>query len=242
MLRSKLGLLSLCALALGLMAFASSAQAAPEWLILTVKDPEGPHVAKTAAELPAAINLELEENMGTLLTKLTGLAVSVLCTGASLQGAKLEGGGKVTEGFMATFTGCTVPVPAGNICTVKSVGSAVGTILTLELKGQLQANGEVLIQPKVAGGAFVHLIFEGATCTLPTEVQQLINGVLWIKDCENMAELHLVKHLIIESREHGNTLFVGSDTAEHLETRLDGSAWTFLIGEHLGLLWGAMFP
>ncbi len=86
------------------------------------------------------------------------------------------------------------------------------------------------------------MVFEGATCTLPTEVNEPIKGVLWIKDCENMEQLHLVEHLIIESTAHGKTLFIGSDTAEHLEASLEGSTWVKLSGAHAGLKWGATLP
>jgi hypothetical protein len=241
MLRSKLGLLSLCALALGLMAFAGSAQAS-EWLILTGKEGES-HVLKTATELPAEVKLALENEMGTLLTHLSGLAVSVLCTGAGLENTQLEGGGKLTEGGKVTFTGCTVPVPAGEICTVKSKGGTVGTIKTLEGKGQLEKEGDTKISPKT-GETFAELVFGGEKCTLPTEVSEPIHGVLWIKDCELNASKeskikeHLIEHLIIEDTSKGHTLWIGSDTAEHLETSIDGSAWAKLAGGHVGLLWG----
>jgi hypothetical protein len=235
MLRSKLGLLSLCALALGLMAFASSASAA-EWLIL---NSEGK--VKTAAELPAAVVGELENNDGTLLSKLSGIAFSVLCTAATLKETKLEGSGKLSTGGSVLFEGCTVPTPSG--CTVHSPGKATGTIESNKGKGVLESSGETKIEPETAGGAFAELKFEGATCTLPTEVNEAIKGVLWIKDCQGKVETHLEKHLIEESKAHGHTLFIGSDTAEHLETSIDGSALVKLTGTgHVGLSWGATLP
>jgi len=230
MLRSKLGLLSLCALAFGLMAFASSAQAS-EWLILNSK---GETIE--AKNLTASVELELEGKMGTLLTKLSGLAVSVLCTAAGLEATSLKGSGTLSEGGRVTFTGCTVPVPTGEICTVKSKGGTVGTIVTLEGKGQLEPGGSTKISPK-SGETFAELVFEGAKCTLPTEVSEPIKGVLWIKDCEGLVKSHLKEHLIIEDTSKGHTLWIGSDTAEHLETSIDGSAWARLSGAHAGLLW-----
>jgi hypothetical protein len=236
MLRSKLGLLSLCALALGLMAFASSASAAPEWLIL---DKSG--TVLTTTELSATVVGALEENMGTLLTHLSGLAVSVLCMSATLEGTKLDKEGKLTEeGGKVTFEGCTVPTPSG--CEVKSKGAVVGTIASLELKGTLESSGEIKIEPKTAGGTFTELIFSGATCPLPTEAVFKIGGVLWLKDCEGKLKEHLESHLIVESTAHGKTLFIGADTAEHLETSLDGSTWVRLSDEHTGLKWGATLP
>lgn len=232
--RSRLILLSLCAMTLSLMAFAaSSASAAPEWLILTSGG-----VAETGTKLPAQLVGEFEKD-GTLLTKLIGLNISILCTALTITGMKLEASGALTNGFSITFTGCTVPTPTG--CTVSSAGSATGTIQTLPLKGQLQTNGEILIQPKT-GTTLAEFVWAGATCPLPTGVNEPINGVLWLKDCEGKAATHLVKHLLVESTAHGHTIFIGKDTAEHLETLLDGSVNVFLTGVHAGLAWGAMFP
>src|SRR5882672_12556455 len=187
MLRSKVGLFGLCMLALSVMAFAaSSASAAPAWLILNSKS--------ESVFLKAQIIGELEGKDGTLLTKLIGLKISVLCTTATLTGTNLEANGALTNGGKVTFTGCTVPTPSG--CEVNSPGKAAGTIETLAGKGQLQTNGDTLIEPS-AGTEFANLVFSGATCALPTGVNEPINGVLWIKDCEGKAATHLVKHLIV---------------------------------------------
>jgi hypothetical protein len=241
MLRSKLGLLGLCALALGLMAFMTSSASAAEWLILNSKAEK-----KTATELPAEVIGEFEAGTdGTLLTKLVGIALQVLCTKFTLTGTKLEGGGKLTTGGTVTFTGCTVPVPAGNICTVHSPGQAVGTVVSNKGKGTLQTNGEVLIEPESAAEGFAKLVFEGAECPFANLGTQTVNGTLWIKDCEGKAKEHLIKHLIEESKAHYTkdakgvvrlgTLFIGKDNEEHLETYIDGSAWAFLTGAHTGL-------
>jgi hypothetical protein len=248
MSRSRLGLLGLCVMVLGLMAFAASSASAAEWLILN-----GKGEVKTAKELPATIAGDFEEKTdGTFLTKLVGLAVSVLCTLFALENAQLQGGGTVAPGFTVFFTGCTVPVPGPGLCTVHSPALANGNILTLELKATLQANGEVLIEPKVAGAALADLIFEGPECPLPTGAAQAVNGVVWLKDCEAKITTHLVKHLFEESKAHYTkdvkgvvrlgTMFIGKDTEEHLETYLDGSGWVFLSGAHAGLSWGGQIP
>lgn len=88
-------------------------------------------------------------------------------------------------------------------------------------------------------GVLAELEFKGAECVLSSS-KTLIKGALWLKDCENKVETHLVKHLFEESTAHGHTLWVGTDTAEHLETNLDGSAFVTLTGAHTGLSWGAM--
>jgi hypothetical protein len=229
MSRSKLGLLSLCAIVVGLMAFAGSAHAA-EWVILNSKGE-----VKTATELNASVVGELEKK-GGFLTKFLHTAVKVVCSVVNVT-AVIVGTGKVNVSLK--HTGCEVETPSG--CTVHSPGKATGTIESNKLKGQLESNGETKIEPET-GETLANLVFEGATCTLPTEVNEPIKGVLWIKDCEFLIETHLVKHLVIESTAHGKTLFIGSDTAEHLETALEGSTWVKLSGAHAGLLWGATLP
>jgi hypothetical protein len=195
-----------------------------------------------ATELPAAVSGELENSTGTLLTKLNGISISVTCTAATLSGISLEGGGKLTEGGKVTFTGCTVPTPSG--CNIKSPEKALGTIATNEFKGKLESSGEIEIEPKT-GETFANLVFgheTGKICSLPEGVSEPIKGALWLKDCEGKIEEHLVNHLFVESAAHGKTLFIGSDTAEHLETSLDGSAWARLSGAHIGLRWGNCSP
>lgn len=233
MSRSRLGLISLCVVVLGLLAFAASSASAAEWLILNSKGE-----VKTAAEMPVELAGEFDTPNGTLDTHLTGIHIEVQCTKATLLGMKLEGEGKITNGSKAKYESCTVPTPVGKICTVKSPGAAVGTITTKELKGQLQTNGEILIEPKT-GTVLAELVFEGAECTLP-EGAQAINGVLWLRDCEGKPETHLVKHLIVESTAHGHTLFIGADTAEHLETTVKGGGWIFLAGFGIGLAVGIL--
>ena len=180
MLRSKLGLLGLCALALGLMAIVTSSASAAEWLILNSKGE-----VKTAKELPASIVGEFEEKTdGILLTHIINIELNVLCTKFTLTGTKLEGGGLLTNGGTVTFTGCIVLTPAE--CTVNSPGQPVGTIATNAGKGTLQTNGEVLIQPS-SGTVFAELELKGEFCSLSNLGTQSINGKLWIKDCEKNA-------------------------------------------------------
>jgi hypothetical protein len=247
MTRSRLCLIGLCMTALSLMAFMTSSASAAEWLIL-----KGIEV-KFATELPTTIAGEFEKGTdGTLLAKLIGIPVSVLCTKFALTGAKLEGGGKVTTGFTVNFTGCTVPVPAdpetGPLCTVHSPGQPVGTIVSNKLKGQLQTNGEVVIEPESAAEGLAKLVFEGVECPFANLGTQAINGKVWIKDCEDEIQTHLFRHLFEESKAHYTkdakgvirlgTLFIGKDNEEHLETYLDGSALAFPSGAHTGFPYG----
>jgi len=254
MTRTKLGLLGLCAVVLGMMAMsASSAQAALTWLILK----EG-----KAVELKALLKGEVDTDTlasgdVTLLTHEVGIKFAVTCTGFELTGINLEAAGKLTTGGKVKFTGCEaygkgiLEEPLG--CKVHSSGLGVGIVETLKGKGELVlhtlAGGgtEVLtkVEPEAGStGTFASFLTEG--CVIPEA--NPVHGALFIKDCSELtaekvcvskATTHLVKHLIVQGPL--TSMWVGADTVEHLETSIDGSAWIKLAGlEHTGLAWGAM--
>jgi hypothetical protein len=231
--RSRLCFLGLCILVVSMMAFAASAQA-QNWLILTSGG-----LVKTGTELKAAVESEIDGSSGSLDTHLVKLHVRITCTrGVSLH--VIIGGGGILIGVWWWYTGCKTFNAATSTelpeCGVRTPGKSFGTLESLKSKGQLQTNGETKIEPET-GTKFAELEFE-AGCVLPSPTT--VNGVLVVKDCEGKAAEHLVKHLIVQGT--GTSLFVGADTAEHLETSLVGSAWVFLGGEHSGLKWGAVFP
>jgi hypothetical protein len=234
MSRSKLGLVGLCLVVVGLMG-ATSAQASPEWLILNSKGE-----VKTAKELPAELVGEIDGASVSLDTHLVKLHVKITCTSFVLVRTKLESGGKLTLGGKGEFKGCqTFNASTGTLlpeCSVKTASREWDTLESLEFKGQLQTNGEVRIDPG-AGIKFLELNFDSG-CALPSPTA--VNGVLVVKDCEGKAAKHLVKHLIVQGT--GTSFFVGADTTEHLETSLVGSFWMFLVETHAGLPWGAVFP
>jgi hypothetical protein len=89
------------------------------------------------------------------------------------------------------------------------------------------------IEPET-GETFGTLLFE--ECVLPES--NPVKGVLYVKDCLMHATTHATEHLI----EQGplTSLNVGSHTAEHLETSIDGSVWIRLGGPHNDLHWAAM--
>ncbi len=235
MTRSKLGLLGLCAVVISVIAISTSvAQASqPTWIAL------------------AGQNLELTgENDSadlSLLTELAGIKVTVTCTGVTLKGISLEEEGTLTEGGKVALTGCSLYSGPGVLdgvteCTVKSSGAPVGTVETGELKGELVlhelAGGgkEVLakIEPKTAEGILVTFRLE--ECALPEN--NLVRGVLYLKDGLGQATTHAVKHLV----EQGplTLLYVGAHSAKQLEvTKIDGSVWVSLTGADQGLHWGA---
>jgi hypothetical protein len=245
MIRSKLGLLALCAMVLGVMAIsASGAQAAKSWLVGTTEvKAEG-----TGVNLLAEVTGEIDTPEPKLLTHLLGLTVTITCTNFTTSNIHLGANATLAPGGKVVFTGCTVVAkdkngnPSGD-CTVKTSGQATGTIASEKLKGEAvlhELSGgakDVLtkIEPEVAGGAFATLLFEGPNCLL---FSGALKGVLFVKDCEGKVEVLAVKHLI----EQGplTSLVMGTDTVEHLETSLDGSAWVKLTGEHSGKEWRAM--
>jgi FlaG/FlaF family flagellin (archaellin) len=236
MSRSKLGLAGLCVMVVGVMGLGvASAQAAPGWLVLTSGG-----VVKTAAELPAVLEGEIDGASASLDSHSVKLHVRATCTSGSLSGAKLEASGKLTSGTKIKLKGCKVFNAATGTelpeCRIKTSGLAFGEVETSGLKGQLQTNGEIKIEA-ATGTTLGTLLFE-AGCVLPSPTT--LNGVLFLEDCEGKAAEHLVEHLLKQGA--GTSLFVGADTAEHLETSLVGSLWVFLSSAHSGLKWGAVFP
>jgi hypothetical protein len=183
----------------------------------------------------------------TLHGEVAGLKVAVTCTGVSVKGASLAAEGKLNEGGKAIFTGCKVfkkaPLSEEYACTVKTAGAATGTVETGEAKGGLVKVGteKVLkIEPKAGPtGTFATLRFEGASCPLPES--NAVHGTLYLIDCKGLWEVHGVEHLV-EPVAAITALYIGGHSAKQLEvTKVLGSWWMFLIGEHFGYLFGAMF-
>ena len=215
-----------------------------EWLVSNSEKDD------SAEQLPAALGGELEGKDGTLLFHLLNLSLGLLCTSSTFTEIKLKAGAKLAEGGTVSFSGCIVKDEKTKTtlpCTVNSIGAAGGTITSKKLKGQLQSNGEMLIESTTVVeekgknvGVLAELEFKGAECMLIAG-KTSIKGALWLKDSESKIKTRLVKHLFEESTAHGHTMWVGEDTAEHLETNLDGGALVALTGAHAGLTWSAMF-
>jgi hypothetical protein len=238
-MRTKAGILSLCAIVVGIMSMsANSAQGATlSWLILNSSK-------TTATELKAELVAELDTAITIHAELPGGIPILVTCTNPSLKGVNLETGGKLTEGGKIIFSGCKVFDKSGTEfkCTVKSSGAAAGTVETNELKGQLVLVGTELltkIEPKSGPtGNFATVRFEGAECPL-TEINQL-HGTLFVNDCEGFATSHKTKHLI--AVEPVNTaMYVGGHSAKQLEvTKILFSIWLKVGGAHAGLDWSGM--
>jgi len=241
MIRTKLGLLGLCAMVVGMMTMsAGTAQGATfSWLLLNTAMVAVPF-------LDALVGFTPESSHMTLDGEVAGLKVAITCTNVSAKGVSLKAEGKLTEGGKAVFTGCKVyksaPLTEEYSCTVKTAGAAAGTIETNEGKGELVLVGTKLltkVEPKSGPtGNFATIRFEGASCVLP-ELNQ-VHGTLYLRDCQDMWTLHLEKHLVEEDGQE-TRLYIGGHTAKQLEvTKILGSFWMFLIGEHTEYLFGAM--
>jgi hypothetical protein len=234
--RTKLVLLSLCTVVLGLMAFSVAAQATTgaKWLVLN-----GKGEVKEGSTLHASIGVETE-SVHILHTEILKIKVLFLCSTVKLLNAKLLANGSVGEaegavkGSKLLYSGCTTDlngVTSPECIPTDSVDGA-GTIVSAAAHGLaiLGTSGEDLVKISPdSGETFVTIKFP-ATCVLGTSIPVI--GKMVFKDCENLALSHLVKHL--SEVGPGGELWVISKTAEHTTVVL-GSTWIFLTGEHEGL-------
>jgi hypothetical protein len=240
--RSRVAAMVLGVMALCLAAFsAPAAQAEPnaKWLIL-MEDNE----VLTGAELHARGQFSPETENGALVTHILGLTVEVTCKSGELLKGELIETGSLSEST-AKFTGCKTLL-SGEVnteCAPHTTGQPSGTIETLPFLGLIVLHELVgigqddLIRIKTAApNNLFYLIEFGKTCVLGTKVS--VNGVLYLKDCENKLLQHLVNHLVEQAPL--TRMWVISETKEHLETTIRGSAVAFLLGQHLNLAWSGM--
>jgi hypothetical protein len=238
--RTRLGLLGLCAVVFGIMAFGASgaqAEAGGKWLILPVKNGTAVEAGSLAANNLAVLGASLENNHSILLTKVLGSLLHLLCTAAQLIGVHLMAGGTLSNGKVR-FTGCKTIIngtPAPE-CELHSAGKPVGTIETEEGKGLLAlvAGGGVRTKITPVGTNFVTLQM-GEACPIGETLP--IKGTLYVKDCVAGAETkHLVTHLIEEDGVNSTVTVLGNSA------KIDASVNLNLTGSHLGMEWGADAP
>jgi hypothetical protein len=108
MIRSRFGLLGLCAALFGVMAFGASAAQAEVashfWILNGGSGGGGEKI--DSGSLKASIGLE-KEGTYILHSKILGVAVLFLCTELKAVNAVLEGEGKIGSGGKVLFNGCT---------------------------------------------------------------------------------------------------------------------------------------
>jgi hypothetical protein len=229
--------LGLCAVVLGLVVLGTSGVQAEKGANWKVK---GENV--TAGLLPEVLLKEVVMKDMTLLTKVLGFKVELLCQKAQFIGAKLETEGKVSAGNKTKFEECLMKLN-GTVSAAcePHTGKEKGAFVSNALKGLLVLHELVdgtkdtliLFEP-VEGTAFVTIELGeecaiGGTCT--------VFGKSTVKDAKNEFGVEAVEHMV----EQGplSVLWVNSNTAEHAAT-IDGSATLALTGVHKGLKWSGV--
>jgi hypothetical protein len=223
--------IGLCLMAaLGIMAFAASAQAEPgaHWNV---------NGTAITAESTVAVSATLENGTGSLLTQVGLNAVKVLCTALEFEGAvlKAEGGslGRIK------LTGCKMFLNGtlAEKCAPKSEGAETGTILTKLLKGLIvlhkgvsATEGYNRIEPE--GGpdeSFVNVLL-GASCAIGSEMPFF--GKIALKDCNNEGRVEKVTHLAEEFKPLTDLRVFTPLTGT--PATIDGSANVSLSGANTG--------
>ena len=251
MTRTKLGLLGLCAMVLGLMAFGTAgaqAEVGAKWLILN-KAGE----VKQGSTLHASVQLKTDI-AAVLHSEILKIKVLFLCGKIEALNAKLQEEGiigntvvtnettklKEGRGSQVKFSECTIELNgvANPACIPTDPVGGAGTIITKLLHAllKLHEGSDIAKILPDTGEEFVAINTGpavGNECPIGTRVPVI--GSLALKDCENLALTHLVEHLL-EVFTPLTKLWTISKTTEH-ETTLLGSAWARLTGEHEGLKW-----
>ena len=253
MTRTRLGLLGLCAMVLGLMAFGAAgaqAEVGAKWQILTSGG-----VLKTGAELHAEVGLK-KDTLLVLHSEILHIKVLFLCEKIEALNAKLQEEGiignevvtnaglKEGRGSQVKFIECEtelngVPTPA---CVPTDPVGGTGTIITKPGHALLKLHeGSDIVKILPDTGEEFALIKTGPVvgneCAIGNSVP--VKGTLALKDCKGEGRVHMVEHLV-EQFTPLTKLFVISNTLEHTASLL-GSAWAFLKGVgHAGLLWGGI--
>lgn len=209
-----------------------NAETNAKWLILNKEEK-----AIDANELHAAIGVNLDKGDGALLTKILGVNVRFLCTAMTVIGGALLGQGTIAEGRLK-FTGCETYIKEvkNPVCIPHTTGAANGTVETKFLKGLivlhiLEGNvADAMLKVFPSEGTLLAELEMSEECALGSKIP--VNGAVYLQDCCSI-QMYLEKHLY----EQGplTELWVLKRTAEHLESKLDGSGLLFLTETHLGL-------
>ena len=233
--RSRLKVMGLSLVALGLMAFSASAAQASTWMV-------------GGSNLGAGVKKAVEANIvapgASLLAKIAGTEFQFKCAKGTLENTFLEGTDKVSEGGKVTFKECKTFTRKSSGESYKEQAACEpynkpetleepGVIKTLEGKGlfALHESGEgVTVIESLAGGLTGHLAtISMPECSIGSEVK--VFGKLAIVDSGGSAGLEAeVKVHKIKEFAPLTHLYVETDTAEHKAT-IDGEAEVKLAGE-----------
>jgi hypothetical protein len=237
MTHSGRGLLGLCAVVFGVMAFSGAAQAevGAQWLFA-----EKGAGTKLVPFLEASAQFEIDQKV-VLHTKIAGLATLLLCPTITLENAVLKANGGIGEGAKIKLSGCVFDLNGveSKACEPRNGGTEAGVVKTKGVHGLIilhklpsEIVDDLLLILPDSGETLV--TFEtGEECSIGEKVNLI--GKFTIKDCEGRSLTHLVKHLVeVGTAAELTELWMVSKTAEH-ETSILGGAWASLAGAHLGL-------
>jgi hypothetical protein len=253
MTRTRLGLFGLCAMMFALMAFGATGAHAEKGAVFLILDAE--KKVKTSVELHAVVSLTTD-TLTILHSEILKIKVLFLCTTIELLNAKLQEEGiigkevvttgelKEGRGSQVKFSGCTTDLNGAEApeCVPTDPVGGKGTIITKlahalaklhELKVDGVKHDVIEVLPDTGLGTTLVIMNFPASCPIGTSIPVI--GSLALKDCQNLALVHLEKHLL-EVFTPLTELFVVSKTAEHAATLL-GSWWALLVGEHKDFLW-----
>jgi hypothetical protein len=224
--------IGLCVVAaLGIMAFAASAQAevGAHWNV---------NGSAISASLLPVVKAELENGTGSLLDQVGLNSVKLLCTAMEFEEAVLK-----TEGRSlgkVKFTGCKTFINGvlAPKCEPKSLGAAAGVILTNLLKGLIvlhtavsATESYIRVEPEEGPDKqFVNILL-GPSCPIGEEVP--VYGKYTAKDCNNEGRVEKVTHLYEEFRPLTD-LRLFHPLGEGTPATIDGSANVSLTGAHAG--------
>jgi hypothetical protein len=237
----------------GLMAFSATAAHAEKgarWLVL--KTVGGAVMTETEIEEGKVTGSLEVDTPGVLHTKIAGIAVLFECKKTAAVGAVLKGEGKIARGAKVEFSECITKLNGvtNAACEPNAGGTKKGVIITaaghalielfkLTVEGKEVKDDIVRILPdgiikegKEEPAKTFATIEMSELCAIGEKVPVI--GKATLKDCENLALTHLVKHLTETGP--GTELWTISETAEHVATIL-GSAWASLGGAGVGLQW-----
>lgn len=225
MTRTRLGLLGLCAVVFGVMAFstgAAQAETGAYWLV------KGAKFTTLLPELAGTL-----EGHGTLLSELVGINFHILCTAIELKETHLlepDGG---LLGFIV-FSGCDVYFLEGGKAVLQKECVIPGkTVTTDKTKGLIVLNaskeGVTKFEPAAGATGKFATISMGETCPIGESIT--VKGSLILKDCQKAFLTDQVTHLV-EADNAVSDLLIGLKKAT-----LDGSANVVLGGTHKGLTW-----
>jgi hypothetical protein len=235
---SRFGLLGLCALVLGLMTFSvasARAEVGAQWLFAEQAPNSG-----LVPFLEASVAFEIDQKI-VLHTEILKIKVLLLCPTIQLENAVLKANGSIGEGARIKLSGCTFDLNGvtNASCEPKNEGTEAGVIKTKTVHALIilhkLASGVVddflLVLPD--SGETLVTFETAASCPIGSKIPLI--GKFTIKDCENLALTHLVKHLVeVGTKAELSELWMVSKTTEH-ETSILGGAWAFLTGPHEGL-------